>query len=427
MERTSWFTEARFGLFIHWGVYAGPGRGEWVMSDEKISREEYRRWAQSFNPQGFNADEWADIAVKSGAKYVVFTTKHHDGYCLFNSAVSDFGSVCGTPKRDFVRELTEALRRRGIRIGFYFSLIDWMHKDFPVIGDPFHPLRGSVEEESCDTDHFRKFLKAQVRELLTQYGKIDIIWYDFSYPAKGSDFWDGEGIVRLTRELQPDILINSRLEASGMDFASSLDENPASTAGDFLNPEMVIPPQGIRNATGRDVVWEACFTMDNHWGYVPADKERKDAPQLIRKLVECVSKGGNLILNISPDAEGRIPEWQKANLLEMGAWLKTHGNSIYGCGRSGLDKPEWGRYTEGHGRLYAHLLEEPVGPIALPGLEGRIKRAVRLSDGFELIICRPWSTHAFKGFAFLNWMRPDYFTYRMSDSCDTVIELEWGS
>lgn len=420
--RTNWFEEARFGIFIHFGIYSGIGRGEWVMSDEEIPKAEYEKAEKRFKASHFDAVKWASIIKQSGAKYAVLTAKHHDGYALFDSK-SEYNSVKGSPGRNFIREYCDALRAEGIRVGLYYSLLDWHHPDFPAKGDPFHPERNRVKVENCDIDNFREFLKMQLRELLTDYGKIDLLWFDFSYPGRGSEFWDGEGLIELARELQPDIVLNSRLEASGEDFGTFLKKEKKKTAGDFINPEMIIPPDLIKNEAGEPVPWEACFTMDNHWGFCHEDDERKSSDMLIKKLVECVSRSGNMILNVSPDGDGRIPEWQEKTLIEIGEWLKKNGESIYGCSSAELPKPDWGRYTLGDGKIYAHLMEEPIGPIALPGLDGKISKARCLANGSELIIEKPWSAKAFKGYEFINWQRPVLSTYRRLVPPDTVIEL----
>lgn len=447
----SWFSEARLGMFIHWGVYAQEGRGEWRMASERVSCEAYRRQAAGFGPSRFDPAEWARVAREGGARYAVLTAKHHDGYALFRTAQSDFGScltgegaaraaalgphaVSGSwcwkkdaEARDYVAEYVEAFRREGLKVGLYYSLIDWMHPDFPAKGDLHHPLRddpAAKGPEDCDLAAYRRFMLAQLRELLTQYGKIDLIWFDFSYPGHGPDFWGAKEIIELTRRLQPEIVINSRLEGSGEDFATALSATPSPYAGDFLNPEMILPPAPLVRYDGSLQPWEACVTMDNNWGYCPQDPDRKDPALLWRILVEAVAKGGNVLLNVSPTAEGELPAWQVARWQTLGRWLRANGAAIYGAGPAPLPKPDWGFYTERDGHLYAHVLLEPFGPIPFKGLKGKVGDVKRLADGYRLRIVEPWSTKMFAEDLFVNWARPEHYHFcRQQDDTPLVLEL----
>jgi alpha-L-fucosidase len=228
----------------------------------------------------------------------------------------------------------------------------------------------------------------------------------------------------MVRELQPGIVVNGRLEASGENYGSIMTDDPRPYCGDFASPEMIIPPDGLRTPSGRSVPWEACFTLNNNWGYNPTDLHYKTGAQIIRKLAECVSKGGNMLVNVSPTARGEIPAVQRGILSEVGAWLSENGDSIYGCGAAGLDKPEWGRYTCKGDTVYAHIIDPPVGAIALPGLKGRIKRARRLNDGYELYVISPWVAKEFPEYAFVNFGTPDYCSFSMGDTPDMVLELK---
>lgn len=395
------------------------------MSDEKIPREEYARFARYWNPSNFSADAWADLAVRAGMRYVVFTAKHHDGYALFSTKAGDFHSVAGASKKDFVREVVDAFRSRGIRVGLYYSLLDWHHPDFPHAGDAFHPQREEAQQAPFDLHRFRRYLKTQVYELLTQYGDIDLMWFDFSYPGHGPEFWGGDELVDMARKLQPGILLNSRLEASGEDFGSAMRSVRSKTAGDFINPEMSIPPAAPVDALGRPVVWESCLTIGNRWGYAHDDIYRKTPEQLIKALIDCVSKGGNLLLNVSPDGEGRIPRWQEDILTNMGSWLKTNGRSIYGAGPSSFPKPDWGYLTEDDHYLYAHLLHNPIGPLSLQAPPSAFKGdAVRLSDGKRLKATSPWSTKSFGVFSHWSGGIPDYYTYPLRDASICVYAIQ---
>lgn len=424
-KRTEWFMKDRFGMFIHWGLYAIPGRGEWVMGDEQISKTEYKKYFEEWNPSRYDAGEWARLAKKAGMKYAVLTTKHHEGFCLFDSEYTDYNSVkaCG---RDLAKEFVDAFRAEGLKVGFYYSLLDWNHEDYPAYLDMYHPERNKEEAKSQTHDfkQYLKYLHNQVRELLTNYGKIDLLWFDFSYEGHCGEDWNGTELVKLVRSLQPDIIMNGRLEANGEDYGTVMSDEPTVFSGDFACPEMIIPPSGLRTPSGNEIPWEACFTLNNNWGYAPNDKHHKTAAQIIKKLVECTSKNGNMIVNVSPTAKGEIPGWQQEILKEVGAWMRENSESIYGCRMSEFDKPEWGRYTQNGTKLYAHILEESIGAIALPGVKGRLKKARRLSDGFEMLITNPWVAKEFPDCEFINYSTPDCFTFAVEATPDTVIELE---
>ena len=425
-ERTRWFMEDRFGMFIHWGLYAIPGRGEWGMGDEEIDLETYEKYFEEWNPVYYDPKKWAKAAKEAGMKYAVLTTKHHEGFCLFDSQYTDYKSTNTKCGRDLVREFADAFRAEGLKVGFYYSLLDWHHPEYPAYGDMYHPDRNreAKKDEKRDFNKYLTYMHNQVRELLTNYGKVDLLWFDFSYKDHIAEDWRGAELVQMIRELQPDIVMNSRLEGNGEAYGSVMSDEPTIFSGDFANPEMVIPPNGLRTPSGRNIPWEACFTMDNNWGYAPMDMHRKSATQIIRKLVECTSKNGNMILNVSPNAKGEIPKWQLDILEEVGQWMHDNGDSIYGCGVSEFDKPEWGRYTQKGNKLYAHILEESVGAIALPGVKGRVKKARRLCDGTEMVLMTPWVAKEFPDCEFINYGNPEYYSFQVDETRDNVIELE---
>ncbi|SHF64154.1 alpha-L-fucosidase [Caldanaerobius fijiensis DSM 17918] len=414
-KRTKWFMEARFGMFIHWGLYAIPARGEWVRSHEKMSIEEYQPFFEEFNPVNYEPHKWAKAAKEAGMQYAVMTTKHHDGFCLFDSKLTDYKATNTPAGRDLIKEYVEAFRKEGLRVGFYYSLLDWHHDDYPAYGDRHHPMRDNeaYRYKKHDFSKYVDYLHGQVRELLTNYGKIDIIWFDFSYDDKVGETWRATELVKMVRSLQPDIIIDNRL---GGNIKSV---NPEIYAGDFASPEQIIPPEGILDEAGNPIPWEACITMNNHWGYCADDKDFKTPKQLIRALVECVSKGGNLLLNVGPDAKGEIPEESLQILSEIGKWMRKNGDSIYGCGRAELPKPEWGRYTKKGNKLYVHIFDRGIGPISLKGLKGKIKKARLLSDGSEVNVNEPWNATEYKDYAFINFAGS-----RLPDDIDTVVELE---
>ncbi|HEY8965928.1 MAG TPA: alpha-L-fucosidase [Candidatus Methylacidiphilales bacterium] len=413
-RRTEWFTEARFGLFIHWGLYAIPSRGEWVRLLERYKDEDYRRYFDEFNPTAYDPREWARLAKAAGQKYVVMTAKHHDGFCLFDSKLTSFKSTLCPARRDLIREYVDAFRAEGLKIGFYYSLIDWDHPGYPV--DHMHPRQDdpAAKAETRDFEAYLDYFHGQVRELLTNYGKIDIIWFDFSYGTMSGETWRATKLIESIRRLHPDILVDNRLTCGHEDPGRQ-----ETGFGDFTSPEQIVPAQGVVDAKGRPMTWEACITMNETWGYKRDDRNYKSPAQLVRMLVECVSKGGNLLLNIGPDAKGRIPEPSVERLEAVGKWMRDNGASIHGCGRASLPKPDWGCYTQRGNTLYAHIFEKPVCAIPLIGLGGRVKRARLLADGSEVDMKRPWNAGPNERDAFINFPGT-----ALPDAIDTVVEIE---
>jgi len=422
-KRISWFTEARFGMFIHWGLYAIPARGEWVRNAERISVEDYQIFFDTFDPKDCDPVSWAKLAKKAGMKYAILTAKHHDGFCLFDSKLSNYTSMYTPANRDFVREFTDAFRAEGLKVGLYYSLLDWHHPDYPHYGDRIHPLRDSDAEKEMEASRgfsrYIEYFHGQVRELCTNYGKIDLMWFDFSYDDMTGEKWKATELVRMIRSLQPGILIDNRLEVSGEGFGSLLTGNPSDYSGDFVSPEQIIPPTGIFDTNGNRVVWEACMTMNNSWGYTENDHFFKPARMIIRKLVECVSKGGNLLLNVGPDANGRIPCESVEILDSVGSWMSRNSDSIYFCGFGGIDKPDYGRITRNGDKLYYHVFDNPVGGVPLTGLnEDQIRQVRLLRSNVELLIEKSWITGNY----------PDVFVSLGEnpippDETDTVIEV----
>ncbi len=421
-RRTAWFTRARFGLFLHWGLYAIPARGEWVRSVERIPNGEYDPLMIEFDPRHCDMREWMAAAKGAGMQYAVLTAKHHDGFCMFDSAYTEFKSTNSPAGRDFVREFLAAAREAGLRAGLYFSLIDWRHPDFPHFGDRNHPMRDdpAYGNEGRDFGRYLDYMHAQVRELCSNYGKLDLLWFDFSYGELRGEAWRGTQLMEMVRALQPDVVVNNRLEVSGEGFGSLAACAPTPFHGDFVSPEQIVPPDGLRDAQGRPLVWESCVTMNNHWGYCAQDHFYKPAPMLIKKLVECVSKGGNLLLNVGPDAQGRFPDQALAILAELGRWIDKNGRSIYGCGGAGLPKPDFGRYTRRGDTLYAHIFENTVGPLPLFGVDkDRILSIRRLADGSEVKLSQSWVHSDYPDLAFAD-LGPDP---ALPDPIDTVLEI----
>lgn len=425
-KRMKWYTEARFGMFIHWGLYAIPARGEWVRSTERIPKEDYMQFFEEFDPVDFDPKKWAKAAREAGMKYAVLTAKHHDGFCLFDSQYTDFKSTNTKCGRDLVREYLEAFRAEGLKVGLYFSLLDWYHEDYPHYGDAHHPMRDdpAYGNEGRKFDRYLSYLHSQVRELCTNYGKIDILWFDFSYgegpDAMRGEKWRAAELVDMVRTLQPGVIIDNRLEVSGEGFGSLWEGKPTPYHGDFVSPEQIIPPGGLQDKNGRDLIWEACVTMNNNWGYSRNDKFFKPSSMLIKKLVECVSKGGNLLLNVGPDARGNIPKESLSILSDIGEWMRDNSRSIYGCGKAGMDKPDMGRITRQGRKLYYHLFENTVGSMPLMGLKReQIEKIRLLSTGAEVPIAKGWIYDNYPDIVFAD-LGPDPV---LPDPVDTVLEV----
>lgn len=382
LKRMEWWTEARFGLFIHWGLYSLPARHEWVMSQEQISREKYSRYMDYFNPDLFNPAEWARLAKNAGMKYMVFGSKHHDGFCMYDSKYTDYKITNSPVKRDLMKEVIDAFRNEGIRIGLYYSLIDWHHPDF-IVKDPIHPLRNNKEELDNDSKRnkkrFQQYIKNQITEILTNYGKIDVLFADYSYPqlinGKGKDYWNSEDLYRTIRKLQPQIIINDRLDLM------------KERGWDILTPEQFMPREWVKY-DGQKQPWETCQTFSGSWGYFRDEYTWKSARQTIVMLIETVSKGGNLLLNVGPTGRGVIQKEAVERLNSTGEWMNLHGRSIYGCTAAPeiFEKPDncLLTYNPKTNRLYVHVLEWPFKTIYLPGLKGKVAYAQLLNDASEL-------------------------------------------
>jgi alpha-L-fucosidase len=374
---TSWFTHDRFGLFIHWGIYSLPARHEWVKNREKIPDEEYQKYFDHFDPDLYDPRAWAREAREAGMKYFVVTTKHHDGFCLFDSDLTDYKATNTPARRDLIRPMVEAFRAEGLKVGFYHSVIDWHHPEFPV--DGLHPMRDNLEfrerEKDRDIRKYAEYLHGQTRELLTRYGKIDIIWFDFSYSqrdwgwskGKGAADWQSEKLMSMVCDLQPGIIVNDRLEIGG----------------DIKTPEQY-QPRGWLEVDGRPVVWEACQTLNGSWGYDRDNLDWKPVEMLVRMLVDSVSKGGNLLLNVGPTARGEFDPRAQETLRGLGDWMRLHSRSIYGCTQSEFAPPPDCRFTQNGHRLYCHIFAWPFRHLHLDGLAGRVDYAQLLNDASEI-------------------------------------------
>ena len=397
-RRLAWWTDARFGMFIHFGLYSLPARGEWIRTRERMSDAHYRRYFDRFDPDLLDMRDWARRARTAGMRYAVLTAKHHDGFCLFDSAHTDFKSPRTPCGRDLVREFVEAFRAEGLRIGLYYSLKDWNHPDFTV--DGLHPRRPpdkglqGVHADDAEYDRlnvrrdmarYRRYMKDQVRELLTNYGKIDILWLDYSYPSeterqgKGRDDWDSVGLLRLVRMLQPQVIVNDRL-----------DLNTTVDGWDFLTTEarqVTAWPMRV----GRRVPWETCHALAAFFGYHRDETGFKTPFQLIDLLVDTVSKGGNTLINVAPTGRGEFDGRTTTRLEALGRWMRANGAAIYGCTAApeSLVPPPFSRltYDPAHRRLYLHLMTYPYRRLPV-AFADRIRFARFLHDGSEISITK---------------------------------------
>lgn len=382
IKRMQWWTNARFGMFIHWGLYALPGRHEWVKKYEHMTNEQYQKYFDEFNPDLFDPKKWAKEAKAAGMKYAVLTTKHHEGFCLFDSKYTDYKATNTDAKRDLVKEYVDAFRAEGIKIGFYYSLIDWHHPDFTI--DRVHPqgVNDTAAYEGLnkgrDMAKYRKYLHNQVTELLTNYGKIDILWLDYSYPGKygkGKEDWAAVDLLKKVRKLQPGIIVNNRLNLD--DFEDG---------ADFATPEQLSTKE-LEKFKGK--TWETCQTFSGSWGYFRDENTWKTHLQLLDLLITSVSNGGNLILNVGPTARGEFDFRAKSALDSLAQWMHANSKSIYNCSFApetflapANDKLTYNATAK---RLYVHLYDFPLtGTLTLYGYKGKIKYAQFLHDNSEL-------------------------------------------
>lgn len=384
---SEWFVDARFGMFIHWGLYALPARHEWVKQHERLTNEDYQKYFDHFDPDLYDPKAWAKAAKAAGMRYFVITTKHHDGFCLWDSDLTDYKATNTPYGKDLIAPMVEAFREEGLKIGFYHSLIDWHHEDFVI--DNLHALRDHPDRDKLnvgrDQSKYAAYLRGQVRELLTRYGKIDLIWFDFSYPTdppgqtakgKGHQDWESEELIKMVRELQPHILVDDRLDLNGKPYG-----------WDFTTPEQ-FQPEGWKVINGERITWEACQTFSGSWGYHRDEQTWKSVDQLLRMLIDNVSKGGNLLLNVGPTARGEFDYRALDRLSGMGEWMKRHARSIYGCTMAPepFETPDDCRltYNPTTKRLYVHVFAWPFETIVLNGFGDQIKYAQLLNDASEV-------------------------------------------
>ena len=416
---TSWFTHDRFGMFIHWGLYSLGARHEWIKNREKIGEDVYdRRYFDHFDPDLYDPQRWADAAAHAGMKYFVVTTKHHEGFCLWDSKHTDYNATKTPYGKDLLRPMVEAFSARGLRTGLYYSLLDWKHREYVVDynqhprrdalpateteGEPFMTVGdangseydGSDINAGRDQSKYAAYMRDQVRELLTEYGDIAALWFDFSFASdenrprddfrfnKGREAWESDKLIKMIRELAPDVMLTDRL-----------DLETVLSGGDFKTPEQAQPREWVHvDVDGKrvPVVWEACQTFSGSWGYFRDEHDWRSVKQLLTTLIDCVSKGGNLLLNVGPTGRGEFDARALERLAGMGRWMHHHNRSIYGCTQAPAEikTPDDCRLTWNpqKKRLYVHVLNWPYKLVHLAGvgLKQRIAYAQLLHDASEV-------------------------------------------
>ena len=398
---TAWFRHDRFGMFIHWGLYAMPARHEWIKNFECIPEEKYDKYFKYFNPDLYDPREWARMAKAAGMKYAVFTSKHHEGFCMWDSQFTDYKCTNTPAGRDLLREYVDAFRAEGLRVGFYYSLIDWHHPEFPI--DKNHPRRNDPDamekNKTRDMHKYAEYMRNQVTELLTNYGKIDILWFDFSYDGdpngvgpfalgKGAKDWEAEELIATARKLQPNIIIDNRTQLEQ----------------DLWTPEQYQPTEWVRHPkTGELVTWEACQTFSGSWGYYRDEMTWKSPEMLVQMLINTVSIGGNLLMNVGPTSRGYLDYRAEAALKTYADWMKYNSRSIYGCTMAEPELlklcPNGCKFTQSEDgkRLYIHLFSYPFGYLELPGFAGKVDYTQFLHDGSELLFEEQTISHFSEG------------------------------
>jgi alpha-L-fucosidase len=365
-QRTQWFRDAKFGIFIHWGVYSAIGRDEWARNIFHIPQAEYDTYIPQFNPVNFDPFAWVDLAQNAGARYMIITSKHHDGFSIFRGQVSNYDMKLTPYPGDPLKMLSDAARAKGMRLGFYHSIMDWHHPDYR----PTRDWESSDPKAGGNLPRYIDYMEAELKELLTRYGDVAAIWFDGEWEHTPEEIRADE-VYDMIRKLQPNTLINDRLY------------NRKGGKGDYGTPEQFVPATGIKDANGRAALWESCVTINSSsWGYNKYETRFKTNRDLIRMLIEVVSKGGNLLLNIGPRPDGTIQPEFVSRLQAMGAWMKVNNEAIYGTTASPFTTlPFFGRATQKGNTLYLHVFEWPLdGKLRVPALQNQVLAARLLAD-----------------------------------------------
>ena len=365
-ERFAWFNQAKFGMFIHWGLYSVPagehggnkGYGEWFVEETKIPMHEYEQFTAQFNPTNFNAREWVRVAKAAGMRYICITSKHHDGFGLWNSKLGDW-NIGRTPfkNREPLKELADACKAEGLTFCLYHSIMDWHH---PLYGN--RRAYNDTAKGDVNMPEYVEYMKGQLKEIVTQFGPLGILWFDGGWEKSWTDIPNhGPDLFNYCRSLQPSLIVNDR-----------------GGKGDYGTPEQTIPGAAPKNA------WETCMTLNGHWGYNKADHNWKSTTMLIRNLIDCASKGGNYLLNVGPTGDGLIPFESVSRLQEIGAWMKQNGDAIYGTIPGPFRKLDFGAATIKDDKLFIFVLDAPTDrKLYLTGLSTQVKRAYFLADSHK--------------------------------------------
>ena len=360
VRRMAWWHAAKFGMFIHFGCYSQHARHEWAMEDEAIPLVDYQKFSGEFHPKPGSQRTWAKLAKAAGMRYMVMTTKHHEGFCNWDTKLTDYNAAKQGPKQDLVREYVEAARAEGLRVGFYYSLMDWHHPD---------GARCATDEDA--RKRFVEYTHGLIRELMTNYGKIDVLWYDVAWPLDAQG-WESERMNKMVFELQPDIIVNNRNKLQG----------------DFSTPEQKI----VAETGGR--AWESCMTLNDSWGYQRADDNWKSAKTIIRNLISCTRDGGNYLLNIGPEGDGSVPEESVRVLTEVGKWMETSGDSVRNSDLCQPRRSNYASFTRVGNTLYMHVHFWPGGDVAISGLQTKVKSAKLLKTGQSVKVSQdPYRVH----------------------------------
>jgi alpha-L-fucosidase len=386
-RRMKWWHDAKFGMFIHFGLYAAHGRHEWAMENEAIPVAEYQKFTAGFNPAPGSQRKWAQLAKAAGMKYMVLTSKHHEGFCNWDTKLTNYNAAKYGPKRDVIKEYVEAARAEGLHVGFYYSLMDWHHPD-----------GARCQDDPAARRRFVDYTHGLIRELMTNYGKIDILWYDVSWPLD-ADGWESEKMNQMVFGLQPDIIVNNRNRL----------------AGDFSTPE-----QTIKAETGGRA-WESCMTLNDSWGYQRADDNWKDPRTVIRNLITCARDGGNYLLNIGPQPDGGIPPESVRILSAVGEWMTRNGQTIYAADICQPHTSVYANFTRKGSTLYMHVFFWPGADVSISGLKQKVLSAKILKTGAALTVSQDGFRTHITG---LPATAPDSPVTTIAIECDGVPEQD---